>query len=826
MAANRSRMGVNPQLVSGVAGECIAASCYGRGLDRTGVAGCLDWLQRSTLTGIFPKNLHGRTLEIAPFVVEAIVFLEDKDRAMRLTLLTLLAYLDDNLEPADAKELEKKIEESKFASDLVHRIRMCTRRLRLDAPKLDGKGMGLDPNTVAEFLDSTLPRDRFPDFEKVCLESDRHLAEVASCHQILTLVVDQPAQVSVELRERMYRIPTMPLPETASPQLPEKKKKSKHRRGAGGDGTEPVPPPKSTVLGSESAPPPPPAQLVRSAAGAASDLPGYLQPSDRALWPLALAFAVAFLVVGAGWVTIGPGGNPIRWLSEKFSGTSTVAQSGSSNSRNQGDSGAATGSQGKDDGASAGNRAGADGSAANGARPVDTDTATGSKDGEVENNQPSIDNEPPNPDNVPTDGAAKTGEKVPTPDSDAVADTDTPSRDPVTDKSRPSEPRGIVAENGQEVARLLSDDQVLAHVDTMTGLWQRLSRGATILSNERLVVLPTFRPIVSLSNNIQMMLDGDTAFRILGDNDAGDPVVAFEYGRAVFNTAGKSELRVRIMIGEHSGTATIRTVESELALEVQHFLPPAELNDEIGRITIVRRQATSGTIEWVTEEGESILIGKDQVCVAATGQPPRIVAADGIPVWLTRKNLSVIDRRASRELESYLHSEKALTLLLEERTGFRQVEVRSLAARCLASLHEFSPLLREMGDEKQRGYWNVAVESLREAMARSPESAKRLRQAIRSDMRENAPDLLRALRDYDQEQFEQGGARQLIELLDNDSLAVRVLAFETLRRLTGSTHNFNPERQADERRKSVMVWNQRLKEKAIPYKYVPPPGLE
>ena len=37
---------------------------------------------------------------------------------MRLTLLTLLAYLDDNLEPADARELEKKIEESKFASEL------------------------------------------------------------------------------------------------------------------------------------------------------------------------------------------------------------------------------------------------------------------------------------------------------------------------------------------------------------------------------------------------------------------------------------------------------------------------------------------------------------------------------------------------------------------------------------------------------------------------------------------------------------------------------------------------------------------------------------
>ncbi|MCH2131564.1 MAG: hypothetical protein MK179_20690, partial [Pirellulaceae bacterium] len=60
---------------------------------------------------------------------------------MRLTLRTMLAYLDDILEPADAEELGKKIESSEFANNLVHHIRGCTQHLRLGAPEIDGKGL-------------------------------------------------------------------------------------------------------------------------------------------------------------------------------------------------------------------------------------------------------------------------------------------------------------------------------------------------------------------------------------------------------------------------------------------------------------------------------------------------------------------------------------------------------------------------------------------------------------------------------------------------------------------------------------------------------------
>ncbi|XZE53710.1 hypothetical protein SH139x_005476 [Planctomycetaceae bacterium SH139] len=125
---------------------------------------------------------------------------------MRLTLRTLLAFLDRTLEPADEQALGEKVESSSIASALVKRIREVMSSPTVGAPVPDAVGPTDDPNAIAEYLDDTLAPELTADVERQCVASDAQLAEVAASHQILAIVLGEPAEVPTELRQRVYQL--------------------------------------------------------------------------------------------------------------------------------------------------------------------------------------------------------------------------------------------------------------------------------------------------------------------------------------------------------------------------------------------------------------------------------------------------------------------------------------------------------------------------------------------------------------------------------------------------------------------------------------------
>ncbi|WP_020473028.1 hypothetical protein [Zavarzinella formosa] len=193
---------------------------------------------------------------------------------LRLTLRTLLAYLDDTLDPAQAKDMGRRVAESDFAQETVERIKNVTRRRRLAAPAVDQEDSRADANTIAEYLDNSLPSEQIAELEAAALKHDVLLAEVAASHQILTLVLGEPAKVPPTARQRMYGLVKGP------EALPNRKPSA-------------VVPPIAGVA-------PPPTEVVPVMD---EDLIGTLRGSRKFLWAGGFVAILAALVV-AVWMAI------------------------------------------------------------------------------------------------------------------------------------------------------------------------------------------------------------------------------------------------------------------------------------------------------------------------------------------------------------------------------------------------------------------------------------------------------------------------------------------------------------------------------------------
>jgi len=130
----------------------------------------------------------------------------------------------------------------------------------------------------------------------------------------------------------------------------------------------------------------------------------------------------------------------------------------------------------------------------------------------------------------------------------------------------------------------------------------------------------------------------------------------------------------------------------------------------------------------------------------------------------------------------------------------------------------FVPFIEALRDSAQRPNWNTHIQSLRSAMALSPESAEKIRQTLVEQRGDSAAaDMYEMLCGYnaDQigrtpEQLKTGALARLIDWLDKDSLDYRVLAVHDLWEITGKQLMPNPAASLSERKLNIRKWRARL----------------
>jgi hypothetical protein len=774
---------------------------------------------------------------------------------MRLTLRTLLAYMDGLLDPKDSQEIGKKIEGSKFASDLFHKIRDVMRRLRLAAPSVTERGTNLDCNTVAEYLDNALPADHLPDFEEVCLKSEMHLAEVASCHQILTMVLGEPVEIDPEGRQRMYQLPTV-----ANRVDEERLAAVEAASVLSGDGNSHLPP----AVPAKSRPRPVVPEYLR-------DPPKKSRLLPAAAITLLVGAAVALTLIMTGQFNEGtPLGNyllkartrffskndeddhdakivPKKSASElgdstafnsgalpKSSGSASAAANPTSVSAGTATSGNLS-TAGSREGPSlipedsAGNSALGQGPAPAGsgksplitapanvapgplsstgsvAMPAGPDRKPGS--GELPATAPAAGPEVTStaskaaPGNGPADG----GPVSPIP-SDGVAKVDPRG----STKPGPNTPPVGPAADQSKIGRFISDGQdVLLSFQAGTSDWRRVLPEEFLPGRQALLALPSYRPrVVVLNVGATLELVNGARIELLRGNAPGQSGVDVDFGRVVIKPLAQAGARLLVVVGSHSGTITLTNVESIAALEVTRSHDPGKDPEKALSHALTKLYVARGGAIWdegqgnppvqLTAPAELYLDG------ASTGSPPG--SPKEIPKWITINTVNESDQRAALSVSQALPADRAASLGLMELTEDRRKEVRWLATRCLGYLGQFDPLTAALNDIEFRREWPEYVDQLKQAIARGPETAAAIRLSIERKYGNDATALCRMLWGYTDKDLEDGEDARLVKNLSHESPVFRVLAFENLREITHQGWYYKADVTAAKRASSVQQW--------------------
>ncbi len=689
---------------------------------------------------------------------------------MRLTLRTMLAYLDGILEPEDQRELATKIEESEFATGLKHRIRQCTTRIRLSAPQIDGRGGGLDPNTVADYLDNTLPSERAPDFEKVCLESDMHLAEVAACHHVLTMVLGEPAQVDPQSRKRMYDLPRM-IEEGEQDGV----------ATAEDDGSGPADEPQ----------PDDPKRREKL------QVPDYLRGSERRpTWVIVAGVLVVVLLVVVAWSQ--------RHTVTAMLGSSPAADNptaaGAENQPNQ-PRGLRVSPRDKQRDRKSGNAAR---TVLPTTRPQAGSRGTGDAAGSTaaDSSQPDV---PPGPNDAEADGRPSEGDPTP--------------------PAKPGPPGDVG--DGQPAAVVVgryTGTGLLLRLDRESRQWVRLAENTPLSTGDRLVALPTFRPKIVLGAGVTLGLAGGTIVELVSPPDGVSAALRMVHGRLVDVMAAGGATRLQLLFGDRYGTVILGDANTMVA--VDHYRYHAAGTDpETDRPPAVTDlYVSSGSAGWIGADSptpETIAAGHRRTWMSGTAG--KLQRVETMPPWIKAQQLTGTEKRGASEVNRQLKSGQPVSLVMKELIHHRKREVRSLSAECHGFVDQYKALVDAIGDERMDWFWRVRyIDSLRASISRDRRSAAEVREALEQKYGDPAGmDLYRMLYGYSPEQLQQKAAAQLVEYLGHERLAYRVMAFYNLARITGIPLNYKPEVPEIKRRQSTRRWGEKLKEGAITYKHPP-----
>ena len=758
---------------------------------------------------------------------------------MRLTLRTLLAYLDNMLDPADAEALRSKIEESEFAKILTERMEATIRQPRLNSLPLDEKGLGLDANSIAQYLDNTLSPELVPELEQFLLQSDMQLAEVAACHQILAAILEMEPIVSPELRHRVRCLGS-----------PKEIAQGAATPASKFDQVDSYARPTATSLpltpaGNNSTYTPssvPRSEAVQPTANSANSMSDSLVMSDplrpagttwgNSNWDnpnsagesgspthrwsrVLITLALLVLLVLAALQAVGPL-NRIQdlWTTSAMvppaSDTQTTAELENTNKTTDNTNESLTNDSDSADSPALSNSS---------ATPNTNSDTVDNEDSARDNTVPPDADKSMTAENEPADSNRST--ESPLENNSAAENFDSAA---AKENSRPSIPLTNVQVASWKPASETPTNHLLFAIDQPNNQLFRVTTATSFVHGTRLLVAPAQRYNLGLKHNVIWNCYGTADLRVETERQFPWLTIAnLTQGKAVVqDISGADFLDRPPLLLIRNGNSVVRLlwldVNSAVGIEAnpQWVDPSAFDPNYTGALmastefsfTVLQGRVEFSTFSIIDEANWPAVLDPGQAAEKLTvGDKRRRIGAeqwekgrtDKTPVWIETPQERPIDRQAAGDLTQLLPAGARSSLVLRETLNNRRPEVAALAAQTLILADDFSFLAGPTGmlnDERFRSHWSTLIDSIRERISTSQASFEALQVSLAAQDVQRGSLLFQVLVGYSLPEMKLSAAERLVNLLESEYLDERILAIYQLKRLTGKDLGFQPDRPA------------------------------
>ena len=314
--------------------------------------------------------------------------------------------------------------------------------------------------------------------------------------------------------------------------------------------------------------------------------------------------------------------------------------------------------------------------------------------------------------------------------------------------------------------------------------WERLAEGAALKTSDRLLVLDPFRAVVATGVSTIDVL-GNTEIQLLQKESTDEPVIGLLHGRVVIEPSSSPAVLHCLFTGR---TVDLdQPADAALGLQLMNGWVYGRPMPEAGVLGV---HASYGEVGLSMDQAKEKLTGPGTILATSSGQFDRL-NDDPPPSWATEPDRSPETAELRTRFLKEFSVDRPVLADLVSATESQNAEIKSLAVsglRALGDLSLLTPILDRPSDPVAR---HAAIAAIRDQLSLGGAAAQRAWDQIEDDFGPaDAAALQKLLVGFsDEEAATNAIFKKLVDdvSLQQPSLGIRELAYDSLKRLTGRT---------------------------------------